>query len=264
MGEFLKIKDITAGYGSFYIRDINFSVNKGEFFGVIGPNGSGKTTLLRTISGLLRPLRGEITLKGKNLRDIPRKEFSRLVAFLGQEPPQELITAEEYVLLGRIPHFGRYQFFETEKDRQAALKALEITGMLHLRQRLTGELSSGERQLLGIARSLAQEPELLLLDEPVAHLDIAHQIEIMDLLRRLNKELGITIIIVLHDLNLAGEYCERLLLLSNGSIYRTGKPEEVITYQAIEDVYKTVVIVKQNPLTKKPFVIPVPSDYIKM
>lgn len=264
MSEFLEIKNITAGYGTFCIRDINFSLSGGEFFGVIGPNGSGKTTLLRTVSGLLRPISGEIILKNRNLMEIPRKEFSRIVAFLGQEPPQELITAEEYVLLGRIPHFGKFQFFETEKDRQVALKAMEITGTLHLRDRLTGELSSGERQLLGIARAIAQEPELLLLDEPVAHLDIAHQIEIMDLLRRLNKEMGITIIIVLHDLNLAAEYCERLLLLSEGKVYRTGRPEEVITYQSIEDVYNTVVIVRENPLTKKPFVLPVPSDYIKM
>ncbi len=260
---FLEVKDLTAGYRTFFIRDITFSVSRGEFFGIIGPNGSGKTTLLRTLSGLLRPLKGEILLKGRPIRHIPRREFSRLVAVVSQQPPQESLTAEEYVLLGRLPHFGRFQLLETVRDREIARKAMELTGILPLRERLTGELSSGEKQLLNIARSLAQEPELLLLDEPIAHLDIAHQIEIMDLLRRLQRELGLTIIIVLHDLNLASEYCERLMLLRDGLPYSTGTPEGVITYQAIEDVYRTVVIVRENPLSKKPFVLPVPADYIK-
>jgi iron complex transport system ATP-binding protein len=264
MEALLEIKDLVAGYPSFFLKDINLSVSKGEFCGIIGPNGSGKTTLLKTISGIIRPLKGKIYLKGREIKEISRKEFARSIASVSQVLPQENLRAEEYVLLGRIPHFRRFQFFETPRDREFALKCMELTGVLHLRDRIVGELSSGERQLLFIARGLAQEPEILLLDEPVAHLDIAHQIQVMDLLKRLNSELGLTMLIVLHDLNLAGEYCDRLILLKEGSIYRYGTPSEVITYQTIEEVYRTVVIVRENPLSKKPFVLPIPSRYISV
>jgi len=169
------------------------------------------------------------------------------------------MTVEEFVLLGRIPHFRDLQFLETGKDAEAAEHSMRVTGVEGLRGRLMDQLSGGERQLVAIARALAQEPEWLFLDEPTAHLDIAHQVRILDLLLQLNQSSNLTLIMVLHDLNLAGEYCRRLLLMQQGRIRREGRPEEVLDRGTIEDVYGTPVAVGQNPLSLRPFVLPVPT-----
>jgi iron complex transport system ATP-binding protein len=164
------------------------------------------------------------------------------------------------VLLGRIPHFEKMQFLETARDFEAAREAMSLTRTLKFKDRLMRELSGGERQLVFIARALAQEPRLLLLDEPTTHLDITHQVAILDLLKRLNRERGLTVIIVLHDLNLASEYCQRLVLMREGRIYKAGRPDEVLSYQIIEEVYKTVVVVEKNPISLRPYVLLVPEE----
>jgi iron complex transport system ATP-binding protein len=261
--ELLKIKNLSAGYDeNIVLHDIGCTVCQGELIGIIGPNGSGKTTLLRAITRILKPHKGEILIDGKNVWKIPLKEISQMVAVSSQLLDPVLTTVEEYILLGRLPYYRKYQFFETSKDETIVEKYMRLTDTFRLKESLMTELSGGERQLASIARALAQEPILLLLDEPTSHLDITHQAQIMELIGRLNRELGLTVLMVLHDLNLASEYCSRLLLLNNGSIHKLGTPEEVLTYRTIEEVYKTVVLVKKNPLSGKPYVFLITLDKI--
>jgi len=254
------VKKVVCGYGTKVVLDgIDLSVPRGEFLGVIGPNGSGKTTLLRVMTRALAPRQGEILLNGENIWRIPLKSFARKVAVVSQAVPTVPMTVEEFVLLGRIPHYCDLQFLETGKDTEAAGYAMSVTGVEGLRGRLMDQLSGGERQLVAVARALAQEPEWLFLDEPTAHLDIAHQVRILDLLLKLNQDSNLTLVMVLHDLNLAGEYCRRLLLMQQGRIRKVGSAEEVLDRATIEDVYGTPVAVGKNPLSSRPFVLPVPS-----
>lgn len=261
MNTLLEIKDLTCGYDSrFFIREINFSLEEKEFAGIIGPNGSGKTTFLRAITRFLKAQKGAVFFEGKDIRRIGFKEFAKKIAVVSQNPPVNDITVGDFVLLGRIPHFEKMQFLETSRDFEAARAAMSLTRTLNFKDRLMRELSGGERQLVFIARALAQEPRLLLLDEPTTHLDITHQVAVLDLLKRLNRERGLTVIIVLHDLNLASEYCQRLVLMREGRIYKAGRPDEVLSYQIIEEVYKTVVVVRNNPISLRPYVLLVPEE----
>lgn len=256
----LRVKDLTCGYDSnFILHDITLEVSEGEHFGIIGPNGSGKTTLLRAITRLIKPERGEITFKGADIWNTSIRDLSSSMAVVSQSQQPGSMKVEEFVLLGRIPHHKRLQFLETREDLELARTSMALTGTLKFKDRLMSRLSGGERQLVCLARALSQQPQLLLLDEPITHLDITHQVKVMDLIKRSNKEFGITAITVLHDLNLASEYCDRLLLLNQGRVHKIGTPREVLTYQIIEDVYRTVVIVKENPLTGKPYIFLVPD-----
>ncbi|MBF0619295.1 MAG: ABC transporter ATP-binding protein [Candidatus Omnitrophica bacterium] len=260
----LLVKGLSCGYGrKTVISAMNVEVAEGEFFGVIGPNGSGKTTLLRALSRAIKPIRGSILLKGKELWDIPLADVARQAAVVSQLVPRVPMTVEEFVLLGRIPHFERMQFVESARDIEIAHKSMALTDSLRLKDRPMDQLSGGERQLAQIARALAQEPKLLLLDEPTAHLDIRHQVVIMDLLKRLVRELKLTVVMVLHDLNLASEYCDRVALISDGQVFKAGTPAEVLDYQVIEAVYQTVVVVHKNPVSGKPYVLIVSEDELK-
>jgi iron complex transport system ATP-binding protein len=254
------VKGVVCGYGPKVVLDgIDLSVAQGEFLGVIGPNGSGKTTLLRALTRVLAPRQGEILLNGENIWRVPLKNFARRVAVVSQTVPAVPMTVEEFVLLGRIPHYRDLQFLETGRDAEVAERSMRMTGVKELRGRWMDQLSGGERQLVAIARALAQEPEWLFLDEPTAHLDIAHQVRILDLLLELNQSSNLTLIMVLHDLNLAGEYCRRLLLMQKGRIHKKGSAEEVLDRGIIEEVYGTPVAVGKNPLSARPFVLPVPA-----
>ena len=261
MSALLKINNLSAGYfKEDIIRGISLNVNQGDFMGIIGPNGSGKTTLLRLSSRVLHPRRGRIYFNEQDIFCMDLKEFCRKVAFVSQDISTSLaFSVMELVLMGRIPHLKRLQF-ETKKDIEIAERALSLTDSLNLKEKMIDELSAGERQRALVARSLAQEPVLLLLDEPTSHLDIGHQIQVMDLLKKLNLKANLTIVIVLHDLNLASAYCNRICLLDNGSIFKEGSPREVLTYENIEAVYKTIVLVNDNPVTGRPNVILVPGE----
>jgi iron complex transport system ATP-binding protein len=258
-GLMLELKGISCGYGKrIVLRGLSFEIKKGEFMGVIGPNGSGKTTLLRAISGFLPPFAGTISLEGKGTHKMAHRELAQKVAVVTQSfesvPP---FFVEEFVLLGRVPHWGSLQFLETAQDVEVAEWAMGLTEIDHLRGRRMEELSGGERQLVFVARALAQEPHLLLLDEPTAHLDIGHQAQIMDLLRQLNREQSITIVVVLHDLTLAGLYCERLLLLHQGCLRKIGLAHRVLAKGVIEEVYHTTVRVIETPGKGRPIILPV-------
>lgn len=257
----LEIKDLTCGYGNrFHLKSVNLTIEEGGFFGIIGPNGSGKTTLLRAMTRVLKPEKGEILLRGKNIWHTDIGELARTVAVVSQSVSTDELNVGEFVLLSRIPHYKGLQFLETRHDEEAADYAMLLTDTLKFKDRMMSEISGGERQLVLIARALAQEPKFLLLDEPTSHLDITHQVRILDLLKKLNRELSLTVIIVLHDLNLASEYCGRLALLSDGSVYKEGAPRDILDYKTIEDVYKTVVIVEKNPVSLKPYILLIPEE----
>jgi iron complex transport system ATP-binding protein len=260
----IEINNFTCGYGSKVIlNNINLQIEKGQFIGIIGPNGSGKTTLLRGITRLARTFEGTIRFEGKNIKEIGFNEFAQKIAVVSRDIPSTEMNVKEYVLLGRIPHYRKFQFFENGKDIEIAEHCMKITDTLKFRDKYISKLSSGEVQLALIARALTQEPVLLLLDEPTAHLDITHQVSILDLIKKLNREFDLTVVIVLHDLNLAAEYCDCLVLMDKGTIKKVGKAEDVLNYRDIEEVYKTVVVVETNPLSSKPFVLVVPEEVKK-
>lgn len=264
MDSFFDIQQYSCGYyRKFYINDINFKVRKGSLTGIIGPNGSGKTTLFKGITCELKAKNGSILLNGKELATMSYRERARNFAIVTQKIEGLDIKVEDYVLMGRLPYHGRFQFFETKEDIEIAEKYMTLIDIIHLRQKSMNELSGGEQQLVNIARALTQEPELLLLDEPTSHLDISHQVQLMNLIQRLNAQLGLTVLMIIHDLNLAGEYCDYLVLLKNGAIFTQGKPEDVLTYMNVEDVYGTVVITKTNPVSGKPLVFPVSERLLK-
>jgi iron complex transport system ATP-binding protein len=257
----IRLEKIQCGYGPKIVLDgVGLNVNKGEFVGIIGPNGSGKTTVLRAITRLIKPMQGQVYLDNKDIYTLSHKEVAQKIAVVSQNLPVITMTVKEFVLLGRVPYYKNLQFFESERDLTVADWAMTMTDIKHLKDHYMSEMSGGEVQLAFIARAIAQEPALLLLDEPTAHLDITHQVNILDLIKRLNRQHNLTVIIVLHDLNLASEYCDRVVLMDSGKIHKTGTPEEVITYNDIEEVYHTVVVVEKNPLSGKPFVLVVPEE----
>ncbi len=258
----LEMRNLSAGYGGHpVVKDVNVTIPDGDFVGVIGPNGSGKTTLLRVVSKVVTPSDGAVLLDGEDIRHMNYKAVARKVAVVTNLRETGLrMSVEEFVLLGRIPHRDGMRIMETAADVKAAHDAMVETDTLRLRSRLVDNLSSGERQLVFIARALAQNPRLLLLDEPTSHLDITHQVRVLDLIKRLNREQNLTVLTVLHDLNLAGQYCDRLLLLKEGAIFSDGAPAEVLTYRIIEEVYGTVVVVLDNPVTRKPYVFLVSGE----
>jgi iron complex transport system ATP-binding protein len=219
--------------------------------GILGPNGSGKTTLLKILSAVLRG-QGEVELNGKNVATYGRRELSRLFAVVQQEARVNFpYTAAEIVLMGRASYHSPLAL-EGKKDLEVARVSMNLTDSLALANRYLHELSGGEKQRVMIARALAQEPAILLLDEPSAFLDLKHQVQVFELLRRLNRERGLTIVAALHDLNLAALFFPRLIMLRDGKIYRDGSPSEVLTENTIEEVYGVRVRIEQNPASGKP------------
>ncbi len=255
----LTVRDIVSGYGEkIIINGISFSVRSGEFLGIIGPNGAGKSTLLRTMSRVIRPKRGHILLEGHDIFKMSLKEFAKSVAFVAQDTTVTFpFIALEIVLMGRYPYSRAFQS-ESKEDLEVVHQALTTTDCESFASRPIDQLSAGERQRVFIAKALAQNPKLILLDEPTSHLDISHQVQILDILRDLSEADGISVIAVFHDLNLASEYCDRLLLIDEGRICAQGSPEEVLKYEILEGIYKTVVIVKENPYSKRPHILLAP------
>lgn len=252
----VSVKELRGGYDKRdVLKGVSLDVRRGEFLGIIGPNGSGKSTLLRLMSRALTPSGGSVSIEGMDMAGMDPKSLARRLAFVPQETSIDFaFSVWEIALMGRIPYLGRLQA-ETGKDISIVERALKATDTLSIRHKDINGLSAGERQRVVIAKAIAQEPVLLFLDEPTSHLDIGHQAMTLDMLKKLNKDKGLTIVIVMHDLNLASEYCDRLIMLESGSIFAQGSPGEVLTYQNIEKVYKTVVVVKKNPISSKPYVL---------
>jgi iron complex transport system ATP-binding protein len=258
--DILSVERVTAGYEKTpVIRDVAFSIPAGAIMGVVGPNGAGKTTLFRTISRVLKPREGTIRYRGENIADMSRKSFARKVTVIPQfrsVPPP--FTVEEFVALGRYPHGSRLSFLSRE-DRRIIGENLELLGLTQFRARKVNALSGGEMQRVVLAQGLVQSPELLLMDEPTAHLDITHKIRVLDLIDSLSEKAGLTVLVILHDLNLACSYCDRVLMMKGGSVHAKGTPEEVLTQHTIEEVYRTPVRVGADPVTAKPHIYFLPQ-----
>ncbi len=256
----LKLEEVTLAYGrQVILSGISLEARPGELLGIIGPNGSGKTTLIRGISRLLSPSSGHVFINGQDVAAMSRGNLACLLAVVPQNPvlPQAF-TAFEVVLMGRTPHLGLFRY-ESQKDVAIAQQAMEMTDTYYLAQRRIGELSGGERQRVTIARALAQEPKLILLDEPTAHLDINYQIETIDLIKELCTQQGLVAVAALHDLNLAAQYCHRLVMLNKGRVYAEGLPGSVITAQNIREVYGAEVCVFPHPLNDLPATLVIPG-----
>ncbi|HSD94059.1 MAG TPA: heme ABC transporter ATP-binding protein [Syntrophales bacterium] len=249
----LRVDNVSFRYGEQWVlRGIDFEVAKGDFLGIIGPNGSGKTTLLRVIDGILAPQEGAVLLEGTEIGKLRRDALARSVAVVPQYSALAFpFSVEEVVLMGRAPHLGRWRF-EGDEDNRIARKAMEMTDTLGLAARDMESLSGGERQRVLIARALAQEPRLMLLDEPTAFLDIRHQVDFFDRIRLLNRDRGLTVIAVTHDINLAAHYCDRIILLKDGRIGAAGPVDAVITEENIRKAYETRVMVDRHPGTGSP------------
>lgn len=261
---YLKLYKIACGYGNnFNLDAVSFEIEQGVFAGIIGPNGSGKTTLFRGLTGDMKIKSGAIHLNNEKLSTMSIRQKAQKISVVSQYTEITDVTVEDYVLMGRMPYRSNFQFFESKKDFEIAEKYMHLTDVYRLREKPMSELSGGEQQLAAIARALTQEPDLLLLDEPTSHLDISHQVQILNLIQQLNQELKLTVLIIIHDLNLAGEYCDYLVMMNNGKIHIKGTPQEVLTYQTIEDVYKTVVVTRENPISKKPVVFLVSDKVLK-
>jgi len=256
----LVIKDVSFSYlNSFSLQQISLKVEAGEMVALIGPNGSGKTTLIKLAAGVLTPGQGEVLLDGTNLKNLSRKEIARSIAVVPQYFYMPFaFTVGEVVMLGRTP-FIKALSGETERDRRVARRAMELTGVNKFSSRTFNELSGGERQKAILAMAVAQEPKLLLLDEPTAHLDINHQVAILELVKGLNREQGATVVSAMHDLNLAALYFDRMVLLKEGAIFTEGSPSAVLTEKIIYDVFGASVHIEQHPSTKAPHIVILPN-----
>ena len=218
------------------LTDIHANIEKGDFIGLIGPNGSGKSTLLRTLAGLQKITKGSIKIAGKELNSYRTKKRATLMSYVPQETKVDFhLKAREIVLMGRHVHTSRF-VMETKEDIRCANLALQETNSLHLAEQSILNLSGGQRQLIFLAKALAQETSIILLDEPISALDIHFQLHILELLQR-RKNQGVTIIAVLHDLNLAARYCNKLMLIKDGQIMQFGNPEHVLTNKLLKHAY---------------------------
>jgi iron complex transport system ATP-binding protein len=239
------------------LRGISLNLRSGEILAVLGPNASGKTTLLKNLAGILRPRSGRVRIEGRDLASLPMKERARVIAFVPQnEEPFLDFPVEQVVLMGRAPYVG-FWGFESGEDRTRAREAMERTDTWALRDRSLGELSGGERQRVILARALAQEAKVLLLDEPTSHLDVRYQKELLDLCSALNAQKGLSLIMTLHDLNLAALYAHRLILIQDGRVARAGTPDETLTPESIAQVFGLSMRVLRDEKTGLPSCVPI-------
>ncbi len=248
-------ENITVGYGDHTVlKSVSLAIKRGGFIGILGPNGCGKTTFLRTLTKILKPDEGVVSIEGLEVAAYDAKSFAKIVGCVSQDTETGFeFSVKDIVLMGRHPHIGRLKPLSPE-DYAIADEAMRITNTTQFKDRLITELSGGERQRVLIAKTLAQQPKILLLDEPTNHLDVCHQIEILQLIRSLTPK--ITVIGVLHDLNLASYFCDTIVLLEKGKILSVGTPSEVLTPEQIEQVFSVRMLVSPHPITGKPYLIP--------
>ncbi|MCU0821491.1 MAG: ABC transporter ATP-binding protein [Spirochaetes bacterium] len=253
------VKSLEAGYGMMpVLRKISASIDSGDFIGIIGPNGAGKSTLVKALAGLLPYEKGEIEFLGASLFDYSKPELARKMSVVPQFLENILpFLVKNFIATGRFP-FKNFWERNTKEDMDIVNEALETTGTAHLGDRLLTTLSGGELQLVSIARALAQNKDILLLDEPISSLDLRHTVRIMDLLYALNKN-GSTIITVLHDINTAADYCSKIIALKGGGIFFEDTPEKCLTGKTISSLFNKKCSVKKNPVTGRPYVYPHPE-----
>ncbi|WP_018384542.1 ABC transporter ATP-binding protein [Wenjunlia vitaminophila] len=261
----LAARDLTLAYeGRTVVHGLHLEVPTGEVTVIVGPNACGKSTLLRALGRLLRPAGGTVLLDGRELRSVPTREVARAIGLLPQTPvPPEGITVADLVSRGRQPHQHWWQQW-SEADERAVTVAMERTATVELADRMVDELSGGQRQRVWIAMALAQDTDLLLLDEPTTYLDIAHQIEVLDLVRQLASDAARdtgrarTVVAVLHDLNQAARYADHLVAMRDGRIIAQGRPRDVVTAELVREVFGLDAVVVPDPVTGDPLVVPGP------
>ncbi len=254
-----RLETVNLGFayaGRPVLHGVSLRAHAGEVVGLVGPNGSGKSTLVRLLSGVLTGYTGSVRVEGEEVRELTAVALARRLAVVPQEPSFSFpFTALEIVLMGRHPHLAGLAF-ESANDVELARRSLARCGAAELASRPIQELSAGERQRVVFAKALAQQPRALLLDEPASFLDIRHQVELYDLVREQAHDVGVAVLTVLHDLNLAAEYCDRVYLLHGGHIEAGGRTAEVLTYANLTRVFETEVYVDTNALTGKLLVVP--------
>ena len=257
----IAVQNVWLGYSrKEVLQDVTFQVLPGEMVGLIGPSGCGKSTIIRALTRIISPYKGRILLDGKDIVSIARQELARMLGVVPQMPLlPSAFTAFEVVLMGRNPHLGLFQY-EGQKEMDIAWHAMERTMTRHLARRRVGELSGGEIQCLLIARVLTQETKAILLDEPTANLDIGRKVEILNLIKNLCLENNLAVLAALHDLNLAAQYCDRLVLINNGRVHALGTPSEVITPENIKEVYGAEGCVYKHPANELPAVLVNPGN----
>ncbi|MFD9626210.1 heme ABC transporter ATP-binding protein [Peribacillus muralis] len=259
----LDVIGLTGGYGNkAVLESVSFGVNKGELFGILGPNGSGKTTLLSMLSGVLNYKSGSIRIRDMDLKDYSSKQLAQVIAVLPQHSSLAFsYTVKETVSLGRYAHQTGWFHSWTTEDEAIVQRVMQQTGVADFQDFHFERLSGGERQRVLLAQALAQEPEILFLDEPTNHLDLSYQKELLDLMRKMAKEQGLTVISIFHDLNLAGLYCDRLMLLDKGQIQVIDVPNEVLQQDRIQGVYQTKIEKHPHPALPKPQMFIVPEKH---
>ncbi|MGY0372031.1 heme ABC transporter ATP-binding protein [Clostridium sp. JNZ J1-5] len=253
----ISLKNLNFSYNNEQIlEDIKLNIEKGKFYSILGPNGSGKTTLIKNISRVFNVENKSIFIEEKDIKQMSNKELSKKLAVVPQHSNIDFdFSVMDIVLMGRAPYISRFST-ESEKDIELTKKAMEMTNVWHLRSKSINSISGGERQRVMIARAICQNTNIMLLDEPISNLDIYHQIDILNTLKKLNIDNNITIVAILHDLNLASTYSDYMVLMKDGKIYCKGKSEEVLTKEIIKQVYEIDVQVMTNPVTGKPHIIP--------
>lgn len=254
----LHVRRLVAGYGDTTILDgLDLDVPPGKITAIVGANACGKSTLLRTMARLLSPKGGEVLLDGAAIHRLPARTLARTLGLLPQSPvAPEGITVADLVSRGRHPHHGLFARW-TRKDDEAIAAALDATRTTALTERAVDELSGGQRQRVWIAMALAQETELLLLDEPTTFLDISHQVEVLDLLTDLNRQRGTTVVMVLHDLNLAARYADHLVAMAGGRVHATGHPDQVLTADMVRTVFDLDSRIMTDPTSGRPMMLPI-------
>tara|TARA_Y100001970_G_C14047406_1_gene757050 strand:+ start:52 stop:855 length:804 start_codon:yes stop_codon:yes gene_type:complete len=250
-------EDLYVSYGGpKIIEGLNVVIPSGEVTAIIGPNGCGKSTLLKALSRILTPEEGSVRLDGTDIKSIPTREVARKLGILTQNHREpEAISVSDLVRRGRYPHQGIFDQWSTE-DQNAVERALEVTGLGEHKEETVDELSGGQKQRAWIAMILAQDSTLMLLDEPTTHLDIPHQMEILEMLVKLSVHEGRTIVLVLHDINMASRYCTNLIGMKEGKILTTGKPSKVVTTEMVESIFGLKALVIEDPVTGSPLCIP--------
>jgi len=260
----IRIKNLSFGYNeSPVLRNISLELQRAGFTSIVGPNGSGKSTLLKQISGILKPDQGSLEINGADMNAISKKDIARIMAVVPQNTALEFdFKVMDVVLMGRYPYVNRFKG-ETQKDREISIENMKYTNTYHLRDRSFNQLSGGERQRVILAQALAQQPKILLLDEPISHLDLQHQIEIMSLIKKLSIDQQLTVIAVLHDLNIAAAYSDYIVMMKDGALHHQGTPVEALTAENIQQVFNIDVEVEVSASTNKPYIYAITRNQIK-